>query len=293
MCLRGWVAVTPRRLALAVAAALGRLAFAAGGAARDGAVGRLKDVLGYDDPDAVVVARAMYRHFALDLIDLMVFGGWRRRYLGRAVRVEGFERLDEAMAAGHGVVGLTAHLCNWELLGGYVASRFGGMAVLAHPAYDALFNTILVNYRRRWRVQTIYRTEPAAGALSWVRGGGFLGVLADQDIPDMPWVTVDFMGRPARTPLGPAVLARRTGAPLLPMYIFREKDNNYRVVIESALRKSAAVNVNRALTEDTAAWSAVVGSWVRAHPEQWVWVHARWRREGGEADDGAGKETGR
>ncbi len=275
--IRGWVTVTPRRLALAVGAVLGRLAFAAGGSSRDGAVARLKEILGYDDGRARATARAMYRHFALDFVDLLIFGGWRRRRFSNHVRVEGFEHIERAMAVGRGVVGLTAHLCNWELLGGYVASRVGGIAVLAHPAYDRFFNTILVNYRRRWAVKTIYRNEPAAVPLKWLRDGGFLGTLADQDIPDMPWVVVDFIGKPARTPVGPALLARRAGASLVPIYIVREEGNDYRIVAEGPLAKSAAPKVGNAVAEDTAAWSAVVGGWVRAHPEQWVWVHERWR----------------
>jgi KDO2-lipid IV(A) lauroyltransferase len=277
LAFRAVVAVTPRRLALALAAFLGRLAYLAGGRIRRGATGRLAATLGCDPREAARLCRRMYRNFALGFVDLIIFGGWRRRWLPRVVRAEGFEHVERAMAEGRGVVGLTGHFSNWELLGGYVARRLGGIAVLATTAYDENFNRLAVYYRRRLGVRTIYRTEAAAVPLGWLRGGGFLGVLADQDIPSLPSVVIDFLGKPARTPVGPALLARRAGAPIIPMYVVRERDNNYRVVVESPLPKSTSRNVKRAVEEDTAAWSAAVARWVRRYPEQWVWVHDRWR----------------
>ncbi len=274
--------MTPRPLALAVAGALARVAYITGGGIRRGASRRIADVLECDAREADRVCRRMYRNFGLDLVDLIIFGGWRRRRMPRVVRLEGFEHVERAMAEGRGVVGVTGHFSNWELLGGYVAQRLGGIAVLATTAYDENFDRLLVRYRRRWGVRTIYRTEPAAAPLRWLRSGGFLGVLADQDIPSLPGVTVDFLGRPARTPVGPALLARRARAPIIPMFIVRERDNNYRVVVEAPVAKSAARNVNEALGEDTAAWSAAVARWVRRWPEQWVWVHDRWRVKAGE-----------
>ena len=277
LAFRALVAVTPRRLALAVAAFLGCLAYLAGGRIRRAATRRIGDVLRCDAREAARICRRMYRHFALGFVDLVIFAGWRRRRLPRVVRVEGFELLERAMAEGRGVVGVTGHFSNWELLGGYVAGRLGGIAVLATTAYDENFDRLLVNYRRRLGVRTIYRTEPPAVPLKWLRGGGFLGVLGDQDIPSLPGVVVDFLGRPARTPVGPALLARRARAPIIPMFVVREPDNNYRVVVEAPLPASTSKNVKQAVEEDTAAWSAAVARWVRRYPEQWVWVHDRWR----------------
>jgi KDO2-lipid IV(A) lauroyltransferase len=277
LAFRALVAVTPRRLALAVAAFLGYLAYLTGGRIRAGATRRLAETLGCDEAEAARLCRGVYRNFALGFVDVMVFAGWRRRWLPRVVRVEGFEHVARAMAEGRGVVGITGHFSNWELLGGYVARRLGGIAVLATTAYDENFNRLAGHYRRRLGVRTIYRTEPPAVPLKWLRDGGFLGVLADQDIPSLPSVVVDFLGRPARTPLGPALLARRARVPIIPMYAFRDRDNNYRVVIEPPLPRSTSRNVKRAVEEDTAAWSAAVARWVRRWPEQWVWVHDRWR----------------
>lgn len=277
LAFRGLVAVTPRRLALALAAFLGYLAYRTGGRIRDGATRRLAATLGCNEREAARICRRVYRNFALGFVDLIIFAGWRRRWLPRVVRVEGFEHIERAMAEGRGVVGITGHFSNWELLGGYVAGRLGGIAVLATTAYDENFDRLAVHYRRRLDVRTIYRTEPPAAPLTWLRGGGFLGVLADQDIPSLPSVVVDFLGRPARTPVGPALLARRARVPIIPMYVVREDDNNYRVVVEPPLAKSTSRNVKQAVEEDTAAWSAAVARWVRRRPEQWVWVHERWR----------------
>jgi KDO2-lipid IV(A) lauroyltransferase len=265
-------------LALAAAGPLGRLAYAAGGSTRDAARRRIAETLGVDAAEADRVCRGMYRNFALGVLDLLIFSGWRKRALGRAVEVEGFEHVTEAIAGGRGVVGITGHLSNWELLGGYVASRLGGIAVLATPAYDRNFDRAARLARRRLDVRTIYRTEPPAVPLGWLRDGRFLGTVADQDISDVPGVVVDFLGRPARTPVGPALFARRAGAPLVPIFIIRKDDNNYRIVTEPPVATSTAPRVKDALREDTAAWSAALGKWVARYPEQWVWVHDRWSR---------------
>ncbi len=282
LAFRAFIALLPRRLALPLAASLGYLAYLVGGRVRRAATRRIADVLECGAGEAARICRRMYRHFALGFVDLMIFAGWRRRWLPRVVRAEGFEVLERAMAEGRGVVGVTGHFSNWELLGAYVARRLGGIAVLATTAYDEKFDRLLVHYRRRLGVRTIYRTEPAAAPLKWLRGGGFLGVLADQDIPSLPGVTVDFMGRPARTPVGPALLARRARAPIIPMFIVRERDNNYCVVVEAPVARSASRNVKEAVEEDTGAWSAAVARWVKRRPEQWVWVHDRWRVRPGE-----------
>lgn len=282
LILRGVVAVIPRKAALAVGVCCGRGAFLLCRNARRAAVRRLTEVLGMDRRQAEVTTAAMFVNFAKNVVDLMIFAGRRRRKLPSVVkRVTGFEYIERAMAEGRGVVGITAHFCNWEILGGYVAARLGGIAVLAHPTYDKMFNRLLVNYRRRLGVTTIYRQEPPSVALNWLRVGGFLGVLADQRITDMPSVTVDFLGRPAATPIGPALLARRTGAPLIPIFITRDDDDLYAITVEPPLTKSAARKTEEALAQDTASWSVVVGKWVAARPELWVWVHDRWGDGGG------------
>jgi KDO2-lipid IV(A) lauroyltransferase len=157
-----------------------------------------------------------------------------------------------------------------------MARELGGVYVIAQTIYDKRVDGFLNWMRRRSNVIAIQRDEPASKVTGLLRDGEFVGVLADQNIPSIPGVTVDFFGRPAHTPVGPALMARRSGAVLMPLHIKRLPDNNYRVFAEPAIPLAEGGKLRGKLTVDTQAWSLAVERWVREAPEQWVWLHQRW-----------------
>lgn len=223
-----------------------------------------------------------FENFAKNLVDLAYFAGPKRRDMKPVMTVstEDFAILESAMAEGNGVIGITGHISNWELFGGFVASRLGGIHVIAREAYDQYTDRLLRLLRRQMNVSSIYTDEPASSGASVVRGGGFLGLLADLNVSGLPTVKVDFFGRPVPTPVGPALLSRRTGAPLIPMCIIRESNDSYRVFLDEPVKPADTGDFRGDLTADTQAWSTALERWIRRFPGQWIWLHDRWHVSG-------------
>ncbi len=197
-----------------------------------------------------------------------------RETISDLVELEGWEEVERARAAGRPVLILTGHCGNWELLAAILNARGLGMAVVARELDDAGLQATLLDLRARFGSRTIVRGTPGAARelLKTLRGGGALGMLIDQDTK-VDGVFVDFFGRPAYTPVGAAELAARFGAAVLPTFIERLPDGTHRARIAPALD----------LPEDpvaaTQAMTRTIEAQIRRVPEQWVWLHRRWRRQ--------------
>ena len=193
--------------------------------------------------------------------------------LEKVVQLSGWERVEAARIARRPILVLTGHCGNWELLAAALNAHGLGMAVVARQLDDPGLQEMLLALRARFGTRTIVRGTPGAARLllSSLRSGSALGMLIDQDTR-VDGVFVPFFGRPAYTPVGAAELALRFDAVVLPTFIERLDDGTHRAEIgpELALPLDA--------TAATAAMTAAIEAQIRRVPEQWVWLHRRWRR---------------
>lgn len=241
-------------------------------------VANIQSVLGVERAEAVGIYEGTFDNFARNFVDLCLASGRKPGLVDQVIEIsdEDLARLRGYIAEGKGVLGLGAHYSNWELLGAFMARELGGVYVIAQTIYDKRVDAFLNWMRRRSNVIAVQRDEPASKVTGLLRDGEFVGVLADQNIPSIPGVYVDFIGKTAYTPVGPALMARRSGAVLMPLHIKRLPDNNYRVIVGQAIPLAEEGKLREKLTEDTQAWSFAVEQWIRESPEQWVWLHQRW-----------------
>jgi len=226
------------------------------------------------------LARRVFEHLGAGVAELAVVH--KERPISDWVEVDGESRrvLDELLARGRGVVFVTGHLGNWELMARGLAALGYPINTIGQRSYDPRFTRMIARFREQGRVRTLWRGEPELmdKMAAVLRRGEIMGLLIDQDT-DVPGVFVDFFGRPAWTPIAPALLARKTGAPLVVGANHRlAGDAGYRVrIAEIAL--SAAPDRQRALAADTQAISHWLEARIREHPEQWVWLHRRWKTQ--------------
>ncbi len=203
--------------------------------------------------------------------------------------VEGVEHMQAAVDEGRGGILATGHLGNWEMLNAYLGSAGIPITVAVRELDDPRVNQLVTSLRTRFGSQVVPRGTTAGRqllrALGEARG---VGLLIDQDIPSIPGVFVPFFGRPAWTPSGAAMLALRAKCPLLPGFIHRKPDGTHKIKIGPPLQVPSEGSLRERVAEMTAAATAAVEWQVRAWPEQWVWMHRRWRTR---PEDEAGVEA--
>lgn len=233
------------------------------GVARENLASALPE-LGDGERERIVAA--MYRHLGLTFVELLRFGGRDPGRLGDGLEVVGRGHLDAALAAGRGVLVVTAHLGNWELLvrAGTLCDAPVSVVTksLRSPVAQAAWSRL-----RRGGPRLLADRGSARAIVAALRRNEVVGYVLDQHAPR--GVRVPFFGREASTYDGLARLALATGAAVVPVFTWRTA-NGHAVHIEPAVEVGDVVETTRRCTER-------IEAAVRAHPEQWLWIHRRWK----------------
>jgi Kdo2-lipid IVA lauroyltransferase/acyltransferase len=228
------------------------------------------------------LARDVPRHFAVAGVDTLRIPNMIREGLDRYVKSENMHILDEAMRAGKGAILLTGHFGNWELMGAYVAQKQYPIRVVGSPLKNPLLDKLLVDMRNNAGYRNIPRGKSAKEILRALKKSALLGVLIDQDIKNINGVFVDFFGRKAHTPIGPVVLAVKFGIPIIPVFIHLEKDLTYHIQCFDPIELTLTGDTDMDIIINTQKCSDVYETVIRQHPEQWAWIHRRWKKKADE-----------
>ena len=199
-----------------------------------------------------------------------------KRWFEKNVTTQGFERLLEAHKRKKGVIILTGHFGNWELLAAYLGLFGCKGAIIARKIYVEQFNTFFVKMRGHFGHENIYRDESPKRVLKFLRDGGYMGVLPDQDVDSLEGVFVDFFGKPAYTPTSPVKLAIKTGAALMPSLLLRT-GGRFTFFVDNEIKLDITGDKERDVLVNTAKWMNVFEKYIRRYPDQWVWMHRRWK----------------
>ncbi|MEP7072180.1 MAG: lysophospholipid acyltransferase family protein [Verrucomicrobiota bacterium] len=195
-------------------------------------------------------------------------------------------RYDEAKAAGRGIIFVTPHLGNWEILVLAASALFEPITYLARPLDNQLLEGLTSRVRSRFGNRPISKRDSIMEGLKILDAGGNLGLLADVNTLQRDGVFVPFFGRLACTTRAVAMLALRTNALIVPTCgVWEEKEQRYRVLVGELVEVVRTGRRKRDIIEITARYTAEMEKFIRAYPGQWVWVHRRWKtRPKGEPD---------
>jgi len=222
------------------------------------------------------LTRGVFVSLGRGLFELINLLGSGTSPLAMVAEFEGEEHLRAALAKGKGCLVLTAHLGNWQLLPLFLTAHgYRGTAVARELYYPPLSKL----YWQRTRDKGLALLERKGSMLQTMRvlkENQILGLVVDQDT-QVESVFVDFFGHAAKTPAGPAKLSYASGAPIVPIFITRRQDGRHRVVAEPELALAGKRNDESKLLADVALYNEVIERHVRANPDQWVWIHERWR----------------
>jgi KDO2-lipid IV(A) lauroyltransferase len=270
----------PRPLALWLFRNLGALAFWLISDAHEKTLRHLRMAFGDQRRDEEIrqLARQVFRQLGMNAAEAMRMPNLLKSGLHNHIRFTGKEHLDRAYQRGKGVVCLTGHIGCWELFGAFIASHYP-LKVVGAALYDPRLDAMLVAERERAGYQSLPRDASGTRQiLRWLKQGGLLGILIDQDTR-VDGEFVDFFGRPAYTPAGPVVLAERTGAPLVPMAIHMNDDGTHTVEVRPEIELQNTGDARADRLANVAQCSKAIEAFIREHPAQWVWMHERWKTQ--------------
>lgn len=271
----------PQSIAYALGEMAGRLAFRLdrrhGRIAMENLTRAFPGEYGSDEIEAL--ARAVFENLGRTAVDVARSDRLLREPHHQAVCMDGLDRLQEARERGKGVLLITAHFGPWELLPPIAALRYEPIHVIARPLDNPRLDELLTTMRERGGNRVIRKREAVQAILQVLRRGETVGILIDQHITEKEGVVVPFFGRPASTAFAPALIAMRSGAAVLPVGIVRERPGRYRILIgeEVPLRRSGDLKAD--LAENTARFNLAIETFIRRYPEQWFWVHRRWKTQ--------------
>lgn len=201
----------------------------------------------------------------------------RGRGIIDAVEFRGLEHYHQALAKGKGVAVITAHCGNWELLALSFGARYHHVSSVARRQNNPYLNRVTERFRKAYGNGIFYRDGALRTMLAAFKRQEMIGLLIDQAAHPSEGILVDFVGRPAWTLRLPALIARRSGAALLPVFIHREGDTHI-VTMHPEYPPSQSADPEICAAEDAAGLTRYIEQYIVEHPAQWYWIHKRWKR---------------
>ena len=274
------VGLLPLAWAQALGRALGSMAFRFAPGERRKALASLSVAFPeMADEGRLELARRCFRSLGVAGLEMALAPRLGTAGLDRLVDLSGeaLTRLRQAHARGKGVVCVAAHLGNWELHAWSLTRHGLPLHAVGKENVDPRLNRLVDRFRSRGGLRNVWRGQPGAAVamLRALRKGELLAMLIDQDT-NVQNVFVPFFGRPAATPRAAADLVLRTGATPLVCLNHRGEDGVYRATTEE-VEVPRTGDDERDAVELTARFTACIETAIRAHPEQWVWMHQRWK----------------
>lgn len=269
----------PRRLALGLGRLLGLAAWVADRRHRRVAVENLTASLpGARDPVAAGrIARRCFAHFGAVAVDCLLLP-YRRPADVEALAVwKGVEHLKAAHRKGRGVLVTSGHLGNWEMVALLQGWMGWPMAMVTRPLDNRLLERLLARGRRRSGNEVVHKRQAVRKVLRALRQGWCVALVIDQDFPESDRIFVDFFGRPAAAAPTLGLVALRTGAPVLPVVSRLRPDGRYEIEYLPHLEARSTGDRGADVVDIMSRCTALLEEAIRRHPEQWLWMHRRWK----------------
>jgi KDO2-lipid IV(A) lauroyltransferase len=276
----------PRPLARAVGAGLGRLAWVASRRLRE--VGLRNLAMAFPektDAEREQILRGEYRSLGWQIAEFCGMTSWTRESASKFIRYDGLEHYLAAREKGKGVLVLTAHLGAWELSSFFHSLMGYPMSMVIRRLDNERVDSFVDGIRSMHGNKTLHKDDFARGLLQAMHRGETVGILMDTNMTPPQGVFVPFFGVDACTASGMARVALHSGAAVLPGFLaWDESERKYVLHFGEELALVKSGDREQDIVANTALFTATLESCIRRYPEQWLWVHRRWKtRPAGEA----------
>lgn len=268
----------PRPMFLFVSRVIGDLWFVVDRRHRTVAIDNLKRAFKQEltEEDVKAIARDNFRQLARLVFEVGWSLGLKKHEIRKHIRIEGLEHVHRAFAQKKGVLFLTAHMGSWELLT-MVPSL---IPYTVHDIYRPLdylpLERLFVDFRTRFGLKLIAKEGAIRKMLKALSRNEGVAIPLDQSVGVRDGVFADFFGEPTCTSKGFGFIAMRTGTPVVPVFMVREK-RGYAVIFGQRIPLILTGDIQSDLIENTKAYNGAIESIIRRYPSQWFWVHNRWK----------------
>jgi KDO2-lipid IV(A) lauroyltransferase len=223
------------------------------------------------------LCRENFAHYGLVLAEFLRLPALSDAELLARVDIEGVEHVERARARGRGLLVLFAHTGNWELLAAVQAALGLGIGIVTQHAHQEGVDRYWQRTRRARGLRFFDSYGDLHRIMRHLRGGGAVGLAIDQNEGGTTGARVPFFGRESGTVKAPALLSARLGAPVIMALTWRDQAGRHQVRFSEELPLVVGDDLAATVERTTRSYNALLEAFIREHPEQWTWVHRRWK----------------
>ncbi len=222
------------------------------------------------------IRKELFFNFAKYLVDFFRFKKLDAEYLKKNIRLKNLNYIDESLSKGGGAILVTAHLGNWEL-GGVVISILGyPFITVALPHKSKMVDDFFNSQRKIKGMQVLPLGNAAKGCLRGLRKNEVLALVGDRDFAGKG-MEIDFFGKPAVFPVGPAALALQTKAKIIPGFMLRNPDDSFDLIMNKPLEYTPSGDNDKDLREIITKYKSIFEEYIQRYPEQWYMFRRFWK----------------
>lgn len=271
----------PRRLLIFIGRQLGKLSYQLFPSEKKKTIIHLSQAFPEKSlEDISRISRDVFINIGMNFAELIWLPRMKKKHIDRIIEFEGLSILEKLKKRNRPVMIITGHIGNWELLAAAASFKGYPSAVIARRQNNSWINNKIIKMRKKWNVETILREEDGSSRkiLKVLKNGGFLATLMDQDTK-IDSVFVNFFGRKAYTPSGPAAISLRSGCEVVIAYIHRNKSLKHQVKFRYVTPIVSTGHREEDIVNRTQQYTSMLEEAIRESPEQWVWMHKRWKTQ--------------
>jgi Kdo2-lipid IVA lauroyltransferase/acyltransferase len=226
-------------------------------------------------PEAVI--RQNFRNMGKSFVEVVrIYYGLGGRVFEN-VQITGIEHLHKALSKGAGTILLTGHCGNWELSALVSSMNVTRLNIVARAQNNPFFHRFVERTREKYGNSVIYKKGALKNIIRALKRNETVGILMDQSVVSAEAVVADFLGKKDHIMKTPAIIARKTGATVLPVFIRRLK-NGHMIEFQEEVALDTAEDYDQAVYNDTVRFSGYIENYIRDNPSEWLWIHRRWKR---------------
>lgn len=222
------------------------------------------------------IAKKAFENLGKSFIEVVSIPKFNKGNIDKYVSCKNIGILRRFVQENKGVIILSAHFGNWELLAHYISMQGLPLNVIARRVRMDGLEAFLGKIRKKNNVNVIYRDTSAKEIVDLLRNKKFVGVMPDQDMDSVSGVFVDFFGKKAWTPSGAAILNLLTGVSIIPCFLARGSFG-HEFLIEEPIELIKTGDRGKDILENTQRYTKAIEDYIRRFPEHWVWFHDRWK----------------